>query len=91
MYGAYTVFLEGKSPNIRSYTVHIYGSGQPYVCCVKTNVKKEGDARGGGVEEDEEASAMEHKHTHTHTHTHKCTLMLCCVSADCGRGRRRRR
>jgi hypothetical protein len=25
----YTVFLAGKPPNIRSYTVHIYGSGQP--------------------------------------------------------------
>jgi hypothetical protein len=25
------VFLAGKSPNIRSYTVHIYGSGQPYI------------------------------------------------------------
>jgi hypothetical protein len=30
MYGVYTVFLAGRSPNIRSYTVHIYGSGQPY-------------------------------------------------------------
>ena len=31
MYGVYTVFLAGKSPNIRSYTVHIYRSGQPYI------------------------------------------------------------
>jgi hypothetical protein len=31
MYGVYTVFLAGISPNIRSYTVYIYGSGQPYV------------------------------------------------------------
>ena len=30
IYGAYTVFLAGKSPNIRSYTVCMYGSGQPY-------------------------------------------------------------
>jgi len=29
MYGVYTVFLAEKSPKIRSYTVHIYGSGQP--------------------------------------------------------------
>jgi len=29
IYGVYTVFLAGKSPNIRSYTVNIYGSGQP--------------------------------------------------------------
>ena len=26
----YTMFLAGKTPNIRSYTVFIYGSGQPY-------------------------------------------------------------
>jgi len=30
----YTVVLAGKSPNIRSYTVYIHGSGQPYVCAV---------------------------------------------------------
>ena len=34
MYGVYTVFLAGKSPYIRSYTVQIYGSGQPYTCGV---------------------------------------------------------
>ena len=27
----YKVFLAGKSSNIRSYTVYIYGSGQPYL------------------------------------------------------------
>jgi hypothetical protein len=31
MYGVYTVFWAGKSPNIRSYTVYIYRSGQPYI------------------------------------------------------------
>jgi len=31
MYGVYTVLLAGKLQNIRSYTVSIYGSGQPYV------------------------------------------------------------
>jgi len=30
IYGVYRVFLAGKPPNIRSYTVHIYGFGQPY-------------------------------------------------------------
>jgi hypothetical protein len=30
MYGVYTVFLAGILSNIRSYTVYIYGSGQPY-------------------------------------------------------------
>jgi hypothetical protein len=30
IYGVYTVFLAGKSPNIRSYMVHVYGPGQPY-------------------------------------------------------------
>ena len=29
IYGVYTVFLAGESPNIRSYTVYIYGFGQP--------------------------------------------------------------
>ena len=29
IYGVYTVILVGKSPYIRSYTVYIYGSGQP--------------------------------------------------------------
>jgi len=32
IYGVYMVFLAGKSPYIRSYTVQIYGYGQPYVC-----------------------------------------------------------
>jgi len=36
IYSVCTVFLAGKSPNIRSYTVHIYGHGQPY-----SRVKKE--------------------------------------------------
>jgi hypothetical protein len=27
----YTVFFAGKSPNIRSYMVYIYGSGQLYI------------------------------------------------------------
>jgi hypothetical protein len=29
IYGVHTVFLARKSPYIRSYTVQIYGSGQP--------------------------------------------------------------
>ena len=33
IYGVCAVFLAGKSPNIRSYTVYIYGSGQTYVLC----------------------------------------------------------
>ena len=40
----YTVFLAGKSPKIRSYTVDIYGSSQPYtrvyVCvCVSARAR----------------------------------------------------
>jgi len=31
IYGVYTVFLAGESPYIRPYTVQIYGSGQPYI------------------------------------------------------------
>jgi hypothetical protein len=29
IYGVYTVCLAGNLPDIRSYTVHTYGSGQP--------------------------------------------------------------
>jgi hypothetical protein len=31
MYGVYMVFLAGKPPYIRSYTVQINSSGQPYM------------------------------------------------------------
>ena len=34
IYGVYTVLLAGKLRNIRSYTVYIYGSGQPYIYTV---------------------------------------------------------
>jgi hypothetical protein len=34
IYSLYTDFLAGKSPYIRSYTVCIYGSGQPYTSAV---------------------------------------------------------
>jgi hypothetical protein len=34
IYGVYTVCLAGNSPNIRSNTVLIYGSGQPYTWCI---------------------------------------------------------
>ena len=33
--GVYTVFLAGISPRIRSYTVNIYGSGQPCAYLMK--------------------------------------------------------
>jgi len=36
IYGVYTAFLAGKSPNVRSYMVYVYGSGQPYVYTVYT-------------------------------------------------------
>ena len=32
IYGVYTVYLTGKSQKKRSYTVYIYGAGQPYMC-----------------------------------------------------------
>ena len=31
----YTVFLAGKPLDIRSYTLCIHGSGQPYTCVCK--------------------------------------------------------
>jgi len=33
IYSVYTVFLAGKLRDIRSYTVYINGSGQPYFTC----------------------------------------------------------
>ena len=57
--------LAKKSPYIRSYTVQIYGSGQPYVCSHIHAKKTRAGAR---------ACANTHpclyKHTHTHTHSH---------------------
>jgi hypothetical protein len=41
MYGVCMVFSTGKSQNIRSYTAHIYGSGQPYeftVCVFSSKI-----------------------------------------------------
>jgi len=38
IHGVYTVFLAGKSPNIRSYTVYIYSSGQPYICVLYATI-----------------------------------------------------
>ena len=35
IYGVYTVFLAGKSPNKRLYTVCIYDFGQPYSFIIK--------------------------------------------------------
>jgi hypothetical protein len=43
IHSVYTVFLAGKSPNIRSYTVHIYGSGQLYVYCSPSVVRDSKD------------------------------------------------
>jgi hypothetical protein len=34
IYGVHTVFLARKSPYIRSYTLQMYGPGQPWVCCI---------------------------------------------------------
>jgi len=36
IYGVHTVFLAGKLPYIRPYTVCIYGSGQPYTYSKQT-------------------------------------------------------
>jgi len=50
-YGVYTVFLAGKAPYIRPYTVWIYGSGQPYpypiAALLSENAKKGGMRKTG--------------------------------------------
>ena len=38
IYGVHTVSLAGKSPYIRSYTVCLYSSGQPYACSKNCNI-----------------------------------------------------
>jgi len=40
IYGVHTVFLAGESPNIRSHTVYICGSGQPYTQRIRTKESK---------------------------------------------------
>ena len=35
IYSVYMIFMAGKSPNVRSYMVHLYGCGQPYICCTE--------------------------------------------------------
>ena len=40
IYGVYTVFLAGKSSNILSYTVYIYGPGQPSVCATHMKARE---------------------------------------------------
>jgi hypothetical protein len=42
MYGVHTVFLAEKPPYIRSYTLQIYGSGQPYADIVSMEVGQAG-------------------------------------------------
>ena len=36
IYGVHTAILAGKSPYIRPYTVHFYGSGQPYLLAIRS-------------------------------------------------------
>jgi hypothetical protein len=40
--GVHTVFLAGKLQNIRSYTVYIYGSGQPYILYISEYRRRTG-------------------------------------------------
>jgi len=47
VYGVHTVFSAGKSPYIRSYTVHTYGSGQP--CVYAVWLKVDGMVDGYGL------------------------------------------
>ena len=47
IYGLYTVFLAGKATNIRSYTVYIDGSGQPYLFpCVLLQLLRRASTEG---------------------------------------------
>jgi hypothetical protein len=74
IYSVYTVFLAGKSPYIRSYTVCIYGSGQPYICapiatqlCLQLTIQAEAQSR--------------HLLVPFQKAPHPCTHLLHCIAA----------
>ena len=67
IYGVHTVFLAGKSPYIRSYTVYIYGSGQPYKLLL--SLFSMHDTRQSTPFANTHTHTRTHTHTHTHTHT----------------------
>jgi len=50
--------MAGNPPNVRSYTVYKYGSGQPYECVTLTYCHPHTEW------------VRIHTHTRTHTHTH---------------------
>ena len=39
IHGVHTVVLAGNSPNVRSYTVFIHGSGQPYHASINMQLR----------------------------------------------------
>jgi hypothetical protein len=62
IYGEYTIILAGKSPNIQSYTVYIYGSGQPYTFNTIYSTSKGTHTHVAYVQ-----SACTEAHTYTYT------------------------
>jgi len=80
-YGVYPVFLTGKSPDIRSNTVHIYGSGQPYTCTRHllgraSRLWLKHMRKCAHVCMHTRSHTRTHTNTHTCTHTHTYTLMI---------------
>jgi len=84
MHSAHTVFLAGKSPNMQSYTVHTYGSGQPCTLAIRLLQPNAVAAR-----QPQTHTSLTHTHTHPRTPTPKPThsnsktaavlLLLLCV------------
>jgi len=79
IYGVYTVFLAGESPNVRSYMVNIYGFGQPHTYTItlthtythiyryiQTHIHTQIHTR---THVPQYTTTLTHTHTHTHTHT----------------------
>jgi len=63
IYGLYAVYLAGISPIIRSYSVYIYGFGQPYTC-FRSGSDNKGRPNVAGCK-------PAHKHNHAYTQAHK--------------------
>ena len=71
--------MAGKSPDIRSYTVHIYGSGQPCVFgfmsvsgLIGTHSRFPAGNSVPTFYTTRTLHTLKHTHTHSHTHTHTC-------------------
>jgi hypothetical protein len=88
IHGKYTVFLAGRTPFVRSYTEHMYASGQPYtpVFAYKRALPlpylyptETQNCAHAYTYTCAHALTLTHMLTHKHTHTHRrpgCLLLF---------------